>query len=234
MVNKESWETGTAMQRLATVWKCLALGNRQYHLGDYSTDQEALRSRLLRSGVTGNYDDVSWSRAPVRSASLRPRRTPLTGSQGVRGKCCRRGWGLHDDGVAPEKKWFSRPSRFLHGSSLVPLTIRIARRCMRSIKAMSLFLQKYCPLFRLRKNWIIRRKRLRHLFLIVVLYFLNGKYGLPSPLVTIKGSSLQNEKLHEEWTKVAKRCRIDAKIDSDFLNWFFETCFINYAISSSV
>ncbi len=38
---------------------------------------------------------------------------------------------------AHEEKGFRRRSHSSHGSSLMPLTIRVARRCMRSIKAMS-------------------------------------------------------------------------------------------------
>ncbi len=53
--------TGTATQRPATAWKCLAMAHWQCIQGDCSTVREALRSRLLSSGVNGNYDDVFWS-----------------------------------------------------------------------------------------------------------------------------------------------------------------------------
>ncbi len=40
-------------------------------------DQEALRSRLLSSGVNENYGDVSCSHALVGSVPLGPRKIPL-------------------------------------------------------------------------------------------------------------------------------------------------------------
>ncbi len=74
--------TGTAMQRPPTACKCLAMGHGRCVQEDCSTVREALRSRLLSSGVNGNYDDVSWSYVLVGSVPLRPRKTPLAVSQG--------------------------------------------------------------------------------------------------------------------------------------------------------
>ncbi len=77
-----------AMQRPATAWKGQVVGHWQCDLGNCSTVREAKRSRLQSSGV---------------NVPLGPGETPLLGSQRVRGKCCRRGRGLHKDGAAREK-----------------------------------------------------------------------------------------------------------------------------------
>ncbi len=98
---KDGRGRGTAMQRPANAWKCLAMWHWQCVQRDCSTVREALRSRLLFSGVNGTYDDVFWRYVLVRSTLLRP---PLAGSQCVRGWCRMREWGLREDGAAQEKK----------------------------------------------------------------------------------------------------------------------------------
>ncbi len=58
------------MQRPATPRKRLMMGHRQCVQGDCSTDQEALRNRLLSARVNENYGDVSRSHALVGSVPL--------------------------------------------------------------------------------------------------------------------------------------------------------------------
>ncbi len=96
----------------------------------------SLREDCFPPVVSENCGGATWSSVLIGLGPLAPRRIPPVASQSDREICCRPRWGLREANDAREKR-FSRRSMSSYGNSLMPLTIRVARRCMRSIRLMS-------------------------------------------------------------------------------------------------